>query len=135
MKKLPYFAPIVLRLGLSGVFAWFGVSQILDPSVWTSYIPNLATHLSGLSAITLVVLNGIFETSMAVLLVFGIWVRPVAALLFIHMCGIVVTVGLDSIGVRDVAIAIGLLSITFYGNDIISWHYTYSEPPTELLQK
>jgi len=131
-KELPFFAPIVLRLGLSGVFVWFGVSQILDQSAWVSYIPDIALHLTGLSATTLVLLNGLFETIMAVLLVFGIWVRPVAVLLFLHMCGIVATVGLDSIGVRDVAIATGLLSVALYGNDIISWHYAQPITPPLL---
>jgi uncharacterized membrane protein YphA (DoxX/SURF4 family) len=132
MKRLPFFAPIILRLGLSGVFIWFGLSQIFDPNAWTSYIPDIAIHVTGISAFTLVLFNGIFEVSMAILLVFGIWVRPVAALLFLHMCGIVVTVGLDSIGVRDIAIAAGLLSITFYGKDIISWHYKPPQLPTNL---
>lgn len=133
MKKLPFFAPIVLRLGLSGVFVWFGTSQILDPAIWTSYIPGIVAHITGLSAITLVVGNGIFEVAMAIFLVFGVWVRPVAAILFLHMCAIVASVGLDSIGVRDVAIATGLLSVTLYGNDIISWHYKLPTPPESLL--
>ncbi len=135
MKQLPFFAPIVLRLGLSGVFVWFGASQILDPGAWISYIPTIAVHVTGLSSLTLVTCNGIFEVLMALLLVFGIWVRPVAALLFLHMCGIVASVGLDSIGVRDIAIATGLLSVTLYGNDIISWHYAPPVPPEGLLPK
>lgn len=128
MNKLPYFAPIVLRLGLSGVFIWFGMSQILDQTMWTSFIPNWIMSLTGLSPVSLVFLNGIFEVVMAILLVFGIWIRPVATLLFLHMCGIVASVGLDSIGVRDIAIAASLLSIAFYGNDIISWRYKPPEP-------
>ena len=133
IKQLPFFAPIVLRLGLAGVFIWFGLSQIFDPNAWTSYIPDIAIHVTGISAFILVIGNGIFEVVMAILLVFGIWVRPVAALLFLHMCGILATVGLDSIGVRDVAIAAGLLSVTLYGNDVISWHYKPPQPP-ELAQ-
>jgi len=135
MKRLPFFAPIILRLGFSAVFVWFGTTQILDPIAWTSYMPDFIVHITGLAASTLVVWNGIFEVTMAVLLVFGIWVRPVAALLFLHMCGIVASVGLDSIGVRDIAIATGLLAITLYGNDIISWHYIPPTPPESLTSK
>ena len=122
-KRLPFFAPIVLRTGLAGVFVWFGFSEILNPTIWTSYIPDVAVHMTGMSAFTLVIFNSIFEIIMATLLVFGLWIRPVAGLLFLHMCGIIITVGLDSIGVRDVAIAAGLLSVTLYGNDLLSWHY------------
>jgi uncharacterized membrane protein YphA (DoxX/SURF4 family) len=134
MKQLPFLAPIVLRLGLAGVFIWFGLSQIFDPNAWTSYIPDIAIHATGISAFTLVIGNGILEVSMAILLVFGIWVRPVAGLLFLHMCGIVASVGLDSIGMRDIAIAAGLLSVTLYGNDLLSWHYKPLQPITNLLQ-
>lgn len=134
-SKLPFFAPIVLRLGLAGVFIWFGMSQIFDQSMWTSFIPGWLTDLTGLSNVKLVLGNGIFEVLAAVFLVFGVWVRPVAALLFLHMCGIVATVGLDSIGVRDIAIATGLLSVALYGNDIISWHYKTPMPPASLLPK
>jgi uncharacterized membrane protein YphA (DoxX/SURF4 family) len=133
--KLPFFAPIILRLGLAGVFIWFGTSQIFDQAAWTSFIPTWLADLTGLSNIKLVLANGVFELVAGILLVFGVWVRPVAALLFLHMCGIVVTVGLDSIGVRDVAIASGLLSVALYGNDIISWHYKLPTPPANLLQK
>lgn len=131
-KKLPFFAPVVLRLGLSGVIIWFGTSQILSPSVWTSYIPDIAMHLTGMSAFTLVIFNGIFEIVAAVFLVFGLWIRPVAGLLFLHMCGIVASVGLDPIGIRDIAIAAGLLSTTFYGNDVLSWHYKPMRTETEV---
>ena len=134
-KRLPFFAPVVLRIGLSGVFIWFGVSQILNPSVWTSYIPDIAVRITELSAFALVIFNGIFEICMAILLVFGIWIRPVAGLLFLHMCEIVATVGLDPIGVRDVAIAAGLLSTTFYGYDVVSWHYDPLEIPKESLPR
>jgi uncharacterized membrane protein YphA (DoxX/SURF4 family) len=134
LKQLPFFAPIVLRLGLSGVFVWFGTSQIVDATAWTSYIPGFVAHITGLSLITLVTCNGIFEICMALLLIFGFWVRPVAAVLFLHMCAIVASVGLDSIGVRDVAIATALLSVTLYGNDIISWHYVQPVPPESLAE-
>ena len=135
LKKLPFFAPVVLRLGLAGVFVWFGMSQILDQTAWTSFIPDFVLNITGLSATTFVFLNGIFEIIMSVLLVFGIWVRPVATLLFLHMCGIVASVGLDSIGMRDIAIAAGLLSVALYGNDIISWRYKPAVSSESLMQE
>ena len=133
IKQLPFFAPIVLRLGLAGVFIWFGLSQIFDPNAWTSYIPDIAIHMTGISAFTLVIFNGIFEVAMALLLVFGIWVRPIATLLFLHMCGIIASVGLDSIGIRDIAIAAGLLSVMLYGNDLLSWHYKPPQLPIDFV--
>lgn len=122
--KLPEYAPIVARLGLAGVVIWFGTSQLMNQSMWTSFIPDWAMTVTFLSATKLVILNGIFEIIAGGLLAFGLFVRPVAALLFLHMAGIVVSVGLSPIGVRDAGIAAGLLSVALYGNDLLSWKST-----------
>jgi len=121
MKKLPLFAPVVLRLGLAGVFIWFGLSQLISPTMWVSYIPSWAVNLSGFAPTTLVVFNGLFEVVMAVLLAFGILNRIVAGLLFLHMVAIVGDVGLSPVGVRDIGLAVGLLASTMFGEDILSW--------------
>ncbi len=119
--ELPRYAPVILRLGISAVVIWFGTSQLLDQSMWTSFIPDWLISLTRLSATTLVVMNGIFEVIAATLVAYGVLVRPLAFLLFLHMCGIVSTIGLSPTGVRDIAVATGLLSVALYGNDLFSW--------------
>lgn len=135
MKQLHHFAPVVLRLGIAGVIIWFGTSQLLDQSAWTSFIPDWAISITHLSAKVLVLFNGLFEIVTGILLAYGLFVRPIASLLFLHMCSIVMTVGLSPIGVRDIGVASGLLSIALYGYDILSWHYspdqTYSADTTQ----
>ena len=120
--KIKNFAPIVLRLGLAIVFLWFGLSELMHTAMWTSYIPTWLISLTGLKVATLVALNGLFEVVMALMLAFGIWTRWVALLVLIHLIGIVADVGLSAVGIRDVGLAFGLLSVVLQGNDTGTLH-------------
>lgn len=111
------YAPTILRLGLVFVFIWFGLTQLLDQSMWTSLIPTGLTKATGINAETFVIINGTFEVFMAVLLAFGIRVRLVAALLFLHMFAIIGDLGLNAIAIRDIGLMLALLSVSFYGPD------------------
>lgn len=122
--KMKKFAPVVLRLGLVMVFIWFGCNQLLNPDAWVSLIPDWATSLSGMGAGTVVMLNGIFEICMAVLLAFGICIRIVATLLFLHLGMIIGELGLSAIGVRDVGLAFATLSVALHGSD----EYSFDKP-------
>lgn len=113
----PKYASVILRAGLSFVFIWFGLNQILDQSMWVSLIPPSIVSLTGLSAKTLVIFNGVFEVVMAVLLVLGIRVRIVALLLFVHMIAIIGELGLNAVAIRDIGLMFALLSVAFRGPD------------------
>jgi uncharacterized membrane protein YphA (DoxX/SURF4 family) len=115
-------APIILRVGLAIVFLWFGLSEVIHPGMWVSYIPTWLVTLTHLQVTTIVIINGSFEILMALLLAFGIWTRWVALLLLLHMIGIVADVGLSAVGIRDVGLAFGLLSIVFQGHDEGTYH-------------
>ena len=119
-SSLKNAAPVILRIGLALVVMWFGLSEVIHPSQWVSYIPLWAVSATGIKVATLVILNGAFEILMSLLLAFGIWSRWAALLLFVHMVGIVTDVGLSAVGVRDVGLAFGLLAITFQGGDAAS---------------
>ena len=120
MKKYSPYAPVILRLGLAMVFIWFGMNQILNQSMWLTFIPDWASRLTGMGAATLVLVNGIFEVVFALLLAFGIQIRIVATLLFLHMILIVSDVGIDPVGVRDVGLMFALLSVALHGPDTLS---------------
>jgi uncharacterized membrane protein YphA (DoxX/SURF4 family) len=114
------YAPVILRIGLSFVFLWFGLSQIIDQSMWLSLIPSSIVELTGISAKTIVIFNGVFEVIAAVLLACGVRIRLVATLLFLHMVLIVFHLGFTAIAVRDIGITFGLLASVFYGPDDFS---------------
>lgn len=120
MNKLTYFAPVVLRVGLSLVFLWFGFSQLVDATQWVAYVPDYAVSLSPFSAITLVHLNGFFEIVFGSLLLLGLFTRFTALLLALHMIDITIIVGLDQTGVRDFAISIATIAVFLNGIDWLS---------------
>ena len=69
------FAPVAIRVGLAIVIMWFGLSELIHPAMWTSYIPTWLQTLTHLDLTTLVILNGIFEVVGSLMLAYGIWTR------------------------------------------------------------
>jgi uncharacterized membrane protein YphA (DoxX/SURF4 family) len=120
MKK---FAPIVLRIGIALVFLWFGVQQIINPSIWVGYIPESLVGIFSLSALKLVYLNGLFEIVFASALLLGYFTKFAALLLALHMLDITYVVGFDAVGVRDFGLAIATVAIFMFGVDRFSLDY------------
>ena len=115
-SSLPSYGPVVLRLGVSAVYAWFGVSQLVNPTAWLGLVPDWAL-IGGMTANTLVALNGTFELILATLLATGFWVRPIATVLAVHLFAITTHLGLSANGVRDFGLSFATLAIALNGND------------------
>lgn len=111
------WAPVILRAGLAALFLWFGLSQVMDPSGWISWLPTWAATLSWISPTTLVFLNGGFETVLGVALALGFYTRWVALLLSLHLFFIAYEIGYNDIGVRDFALAVSALALSAFGAD------------------
>lgn len=107
----------VLRAGLAVLFLWFGFSQLLDQSQWTSWVPQWAMNLTGLEAEMIVLLNGGFEIAFGVLLALGLYMRPAAALLGLHLAVLVFEIGLTPIGLRDFAIMMASFALALMPPD------------------
>ncbi len=111
LNSLSQYAPMVLRIGVSLVFLWFAFQQLTNTDAWTGFVPDLAVSLSGLSAETLVLFNGVFEAVFGLALFAGFYTRLAAALLSLHLFHLVFIVGYNAIGVRDLGLAIAALSV------------------------
>ena len=120
MQKLKIFSPVILRIGLAFVFLWFGTNQLSDVNSWVGYIPTLVTSLSSLSPETVVYINGVFEIIFGAALLFGFYTRFTAFFLMLHMIDITFTVGLDSIGIRDLGLSVAMIVIWLNGSDFFS---------------
>jgi uncharacterized membrane protein YphA (DoxX/SURF4 family) len=118
MHTLQKYSPAILRIGLSLVFLWFGIDQIIHPNAWLGFIPDWVVDMSSISAPTIVFFNGLFEIIFGTALLFGIFTRFVAFILFLHMAHITIMVGLDSIGVRDFGLSIAMLVVWINGRDL-----------------
>ena len=125
IEKLKEISPIILRIGISILFFWFGFSQVQNPSIWTQMIPQYALSITHLSATTIVLINGIFELTFALLLIIGLFTRATALILSLHLFHISTIVGYNDIGIRDLALAIATLSIFFYGADKFSLDFLF----------
>jgi uncharacterized membrane protein YphA (DoxX/SURF4 family) len=93
---------------------WFGSSQLLQPDMWTTWVPEW-TAVLGLDAARVVFLNGCFELLAGTLLLLGVYTRYVALVLFLHMLLVVYDIGLTAIGVRDFGLAAGFLALALDG--------------------
>lgn len=114
------FAPVVLRLGLSVLFLWFGLSQLAEPSLWVGWVPLWATGLTGFQPETVVLLNGALEVVGGVLLSLGLLVRLTALVLAAHLFVITYGIGPTEIGFRDFALACATLALALGGPDFLS---------------
>ena len=115
---LQSLAPLVLRLGLAGLFLWFGISQLLIPSDWISWVPDWVPNLLRIDLRMIVLLNGGFETVGGIFLLLGVFVRWVALLLGLHLLAIAYEIGYDAIAIRDLCIAVSCFSLSLFGGDV-----------------
>jgi len=126
---LRQYAPVLLRLSLSGVFVWFGTSQLLDAGSWTGFVPEFVPRLSGISAVSLVHVNGGFEVIAGSLLAIGMFPRLLALLLSLHLLGITASIGLTALGIRDLGLALAALAVAMQGADAWSLASAAEPPP------
>ena len=106
----------VLRFGIVTLFLWFGLSQVTNPGEWIAWVPEWATNL-GVSATTIVLFNGGFETIFGLALAAGFYTRLSALLLSIHLFFIACEIGYNDVGVRDFALAVSTLSLALFSPD------------------
>jgi uncharacterized membrane protein YphA (DoxX/SURF4 family) len=106
----------LLRIAMSGVFLWFGISQLAQPETFLGWLPAW-TDLLPITPERFIVLNGAFEALFGTLLLIGIFTRAVAVLLSLHLVGIALSLGYNDVMVRDVGLALATLSIALAGPD------------------
>ena len=126
-EKMRSYAPVAVRLAVAFVLLWFGSQQVMHTSAWVGIMPEWVVSLSGMSAATLVLLNGSFEIIAGLVLASGLFTRWVALLVALHLFHIMFTVGYSAIGVRDFVIAMSAFSVFLAGGDIWSLDNYFSK--------
>ena len=124
------YAPVVVRIGISLVFLWFGLHELTDAASFVGWLPDFITNPHGMmmggmqmmhvnfTPLRFVYGNGIFEVVFGLLLLLGLFTRVSAFLLGIHLLGIAFSIGYNEIGVRDFGLTLATFSIFLYGADI-----------------
>jgi len=114
--KYSMYAPAVARYGVSFVFLVFGVWQIINYQLWLGYLPSFALNL-GISAKTVLMLNGTFDFLIGLSLLTGIFLRIFSGLGILHLLGIIFSLGWNDVTVRDIGIILVLISVFLHGKD------------------
>ena len=107
--NLSLMGRVLWRWSLVGLFLWFGIQQLINPSSWISFLPVWTGYLP-IPGEMLIRLNGWLEVCLAVALFFGCYTRFVSMVLGLHLFGIAVSAG-GAIGVRDGVLALGTISV------------------------
>lgn len=115
-QKLKRYVPVVVRIGVGFVFFVFGLWQIINPSGWFGYVPNFILAL-GFNPLTILLLNGIFDTIVGLSLLSGLYLRVFAGLGVLHLLFTSITLGFNDVAVRDFGLMIVLIAVFLNGKD------------------
>ncbi len=114
-SALPSFGIFLTRIGMAGVLVWFGWHQFTDAQSWIGYVPDFATSLSGLSATTIVQVNGGAEIVFGAFLLLGMFTRVAALVMGVHLALIAFSLGNSAVAVRDWGLAFALFGLVLTG--------------------
>ena len=105
-QRAAEWAPTVARVMLGLVLAWFGYHELVQPRLWTGYVPGVSP--SSTVAIALVLAHGWVLLMLAVAIIAGVALRLAAALAALALLQIVITLtitgGLTDLTLRDVGV-------------------------------
>lgn len=100
------WGPTIGRVMLGLVLAWFGYHELVQPQLWTGYVPVLSATSS--FAVVLVLVHGWLLLVLAVAIVSGVLLRlasAIAAVLLLEVIvSLIVSGGLTDISLRDAGI-------------------------------
>lgn len=100
------WTPTIARGLLALVLGWFGYHELIQPSLWTGYVPVLPTSSS--LAVILVLAHGWLLLMLSVAMFAGIAIRAAAAVTTLLLLEIVISLtmatGLSDLVLRDVGV-------------------------------
>ncbi len=110
---------IILRIGLAAVFAFFCVTQLLDPQPYTGYLPLSLQRMA--NPTFFIYANAVLDGLLAIAIGFSILTRVAPLIGFVHLLSIAVSMGLNDVAVRDFGLALACLSLVFIHEEHIPW--------------
>jgi uncharacterized membrane protein YphA (DoxX/SURF4 family) len=116
IDKYKDFGPAVLRVGIALVYIYFGVSQLMNPDMFTFWLPEWTSMLP-ISSTAFIYMNGVFEVVFGSLLALGLFTRISSLLLGLHLAAITLSIGFTQIGVRDFGLTLATFAIFIQGKD------------------
>lgn len=103
---------LILRIGLGGVFLWFGIDKFFNPLIWSKWVPEWFSVLLPIDLFTFVYILGVVETIIGLLVLIGFYTKTATALAGVLLMAIMPSLGFNDIMIRDAGLlfmAIGLM--------------------------
>ncbi|MEX0932876.1 MAG: DoxX family membrane protein [Candidatus Pacearchaeota archaeon] len=116
MLNLEKYAKPILRIGMSLVFLYFGISQLISPGQWVGFVPNYAL-VFGIATEQIVLMNALLEISFGTLLIIGLYTKVASIILALHLVGITFSLGINDLGVRDFGLTVATFVTFINGPD------------------
>jgi|SRR3989344_1537470 len=112
------YSNLFLRLGLAGVFIWFGVDKFISPQYWVSaWVPQSTLSLAskfGITGLDIINISAVFELLVGASILSNIFVKVFSLLAVIFLLTVLFTFGINEVLVRDIGLAGGFLSLFFW---------------------
>lgn len=113
VQEWQWLAPILLRCGIGLVFLLFGVDKFLHMNVWSAYMPQWLPPLLPFSMTTFLYFQGALEAVLGFFLIIGFWSRTSAFICVLILVGIIASLGINEITIRDFGLLMGALALSF----------------------
>ncbi|MBI2102804.1 DoxX family protein [Candidatus Woesearchaeota archaeon] len=127
LDRYQQYAPFITRIGIGVVFFWFGMIQIFNGQTFLGYLPGF-TKLIPLQPLTIIFLNGLFDTTVGLFLLAGFLTRLTSFVATLHLLFVIIGLGYNDIAIRDLGLLIICISIFCNGPDRWSFDAQYLHP-------
>ena len=101
---------LLLRFCLGFILVWFGIQQVISPSEWTGFIPDIISSHSPAGGIGLIFVHGTLLTMAAIGISFGLFPKGASLLAAVLLLEIIVVLSVkgDNAGliVRDIGLLV-----------------------------
>ena len=108
-------AVLLLRIGLGGVFFWFGFDKYHDPHAWYSWVPLVIQNRLPVSLDQFLQFQGIAEMVLGTALILGFLTRLACLACGCFILGVIHYMGLNQAMIRDLALFAVCLSLLVSG--------------------
>jgi uncharacterized membrane protein YphA (DoxX/SURF4 family) len=105
---------LLLRVGLGGVFLWFGIDKFVHPEIWLNYIPEWFPML--VSEGLFINLLGIVESLIGFFVLVGFYSQIAAGIAALMLVPIIFSLGYNELMVRDVGLFFLAVGIAVLGS-------------------
>ncbi len=106
---------LLLRLGLGGVFVWFGIDKFFHPQFWSVFMPEWFSSVLPVELFTFIYLLGMFELIVGGLVLIGLYAKISAIICAAFLLGIIASLGLNDVMIRDAGLLFLALGISALG--------------------